>query len=196
VLDACAAPGGKTAQLASAGARVTALDINANRMKRLRENIERLALDVETHVADLASFEGEAGPFDAVLLDAPCSSTGTIRRHPDVAYTKDGAEIEKLAGVQARLLAEAARLVAPGGLIVFSNCSLDPAEGEALIPAFLEAHPDFAVEPVRTEELPGLESAIDGNGFLRTTPAMLPNEDPRLAGLDGFFAARLRRRPA
>ncbi|KQT85663.1 transcription antitermination factor NusB [Aurantimonas sp. Leaf443] len=192
VADLCAAPGGKTAQLALAGGRVTALDINANRLKRLRENLARLGLEVETKLGDLGAFEPEA-PFDAVLLDAPCSSTGTIRRHPDVAYTKDAAEIEKLAGVQARLLDAAARLVAPGGTLVFSNCSLDPVEGEAVVRAFLAAHGDYATDPVRAEEVPGLAEAVTGEGWLRTVPAMLANEDPRLAGLDGFFAARLRR---
>lgn len=192
IADLCAAPGGKTAQLASAGAKVTALDINANRMKRLQENLARLDLTVTTIVTDLAKFERDA-PFDAVLLDAPCSSTGTIRRHPDVVYTKDAAEVEKLAAVQARLLGEAARLVRPGGIIVFSNCSLDPAEGETVVAAFLSGHVDFALDPVLPAEMPGLENAIDAKGQLRTTPDMWPNADPKMAGLDGFFAARLRR---
>ncbi|WP_224001653.1 RsmB/NOP family class I SAM-dependent RNA methyltransferase [Aureimonas sp. SA4125] len=192
VADLCAAPGGKTAQLASAGARVTALDINANRMKRLQENLGRLQLDVETVVTDLARYVPET-PFDAVLLDSPCSSTGTVRRHPDVAYTKDDAEVEKLAEVQARLLGEAARLVRAGGILVFSNCSLDPREGEIVVAEFLAVHADFGVDPIRPEELPGLEAAIDAKGMLRTAPDLLPAEDPRLAGLDGFFAARLRK---
>ena len=192
IADLCAAPGGKTAQLASAGAKVTALDINANRMKRLQENLGRLQLEVETVVTDLSRYVPET-PFDAVLVDSPCSSTGTIRRHPDVAYTKDAAEVEKLAEVQARLLGEAARMVRPGGLLVFSNCSLDPEEGEEMIAGFLKAHGDFSVDPIRPEELPGLEGAIDARGMLRTTPDMLPAEDPKLAGLDGFFAARLRK---
>ena len=193
VADLCAAPGGKTAQLALAGARVTALDINANRMKRLRENLARLKLDaVETIVADLAAWEpGE--PFDAVLLDVPCSSTGTIRRHPDVAYTKDAAEIGKLAAVQARLLGAAARLVRPGGTLVFSNCSLDPAEGEDVVADFLAAHGEFSLDPVRADELPGLPSAAGAGGTVRTLPPMLAHAEPRLAGLDGFFAARLRK---
>ncbi len=135
-----------------------------------------------------------AEPFDAVLLDAPCSSTGTIRRHPDVAWTKTAEEVEKLAGVQARMLRQAASLVAPGGLLVFSNCSLDPVEGEDVARAFLAEHKEFELEPVRPDEVPGLEAAITGEGFLRTTPAMLARETPDASGLDGFFAARLRRR--
>ncbi|GGE06669.1 MFS transporter [Aureimonas endophytica] len=192
-LDLCAAPGGKTAQLAEAGAAVTALDQSETRMRRLRDNLTRLGLQAETLVADAASFAPDA-PFDAVLLDAPCSSTGTIRRHPDVAFTKDAAEVEKLARVQARLLAHAAKLVAPGGTLVFSNCSLDPAEGEAVVEAFLAEEPDFHLDPVRPEELPGLGEAIDAQGRLRTLPSMLADPEPRLSGLDGFFAARLIRR--
>lgn len=192
VADLCAAPGGKTAQLVLAGGRVTALDINANRMRRLKENLTRLRLEAECVVTDLSAYP-PAEPFDAVLLDAPCSSTGTIRRHPDIPYTKDAAEVEKLAGVEARLLGDAARLLRTGGRLVFSNCSLDPAEGEAVVDAFLAAHPDFAVEPVRPEEMPGLEGAIDAKGRVRTTPDMLAHAELRLAGLDGFFAARLRK---
>ncbi|WP_062209322.1 RsmB/NOP family class I SAM-dependent RNA methyltransferase [Aureimonas sp. AU12] len=192
VADLCAAPGGKTAQLAAMGAKVTALDISASRMRRLRENLGRLGLEAEFTVTDLAGFE-PAEPFDGVLLDAPCSSTGTIRRHPDVAYTKDPGEIAKLAGVQARMLASAADLVKPGGLLVFSNCSLDREEGEEMVAGFLRDRPDFAIEPVRPDELPGLEQAISAEGTLRTTPAMLVRETPDASGLDGFFAARLRR---
>ncbi|WP_246333188.1 RsmB/NOP family class I SAM-dependent RNA methyltransferase [Aureimonas mangrovi] len=192
IADLCAAPGGKTAQLASAGAQVTAFDISANRMKRLNENFTRLKLDVETRVGDIRALEPGDG-FDGVLLDAPCSSTGTIRRHPDVAYTKDAAEIGKLAGVQAGLLESAAAFVKPGGLLVFSNCSLDPEEGEAVVGAFLEAHADFVREAVRAEELPGLEAALTPAGDVRTTPAMSLGEAAIAQGLDGFYAARLRR---
>ncbi|WP_279483108.1 RsmB/NOP family class I SAM-dependent RNA methyltransferase [Aureimonas sp. SK2] len=190
--DLCAAPGGKTAQLAAAGARVTALDISASRLRRLKENFARLGLEADTEVGDLAAFRPDA-PFDAVLLDAPCSSTGTIRRHPDVAWTKTPEEVEKLAGVQARMLRQAADLVAPGGLLVFSNCSLDPVEGEAVARDFLAERPDFRCEPVLPDEVPGLAEAVTPEGFLRTTPAMLARGTPEASGLDGFFAARLRR---
>ncbi|MFD2239200.1 RsmB/NOP family class I SAM-dependent RNA methyltransferase [Aureimonas populi] len=192
VADLCAAPGGKTAQLAAAGARVSAFDISKSRMKRLQENFARLGLSAETHIGDLRALAARE-PFDAVLLDAPCSSTGTIRRHPDVAYTKDAAEIGKLAGVQAALLAAAAGLVRPGGRLVFSNCSLDPVEGEAVVEAFLAARPDYARLPVRPAELPGLEEAVTSAGEVRTTPDMLDRGTPSRSGLDGFFAARLAR---
>ncbi|WP_427025102.1 RsmB/NOP family class I SAM-dependent RNA methyltransferase [Aureimonas ureilytica] len=192
VADLCAAPGGKTAQLAASGADVTAVEISPSRLRRLKENFARLKLDAQFVGSDLMRFEPEA-PFDAVLLDAPCSSTGTIRRHPDVAYTKDETELSKLAEVQARLLARAADLVAPGGLLVFSNCSLDPIEGEETVAAFLASRTDYTVEPVREEEVPGLGEAVSASGFLRTTPAMLKRDTPELSGLDGFFAARLRR---
>ncbi|KAA0968260.1 RsmB/NOP family class I SAM-dependent RNA methyltransferase [Aureimonas fodinaquatilis] len=192
VADVCAAPGGKTAQLAAAGAKVTAVDISASRMKRLLDNFSRLTLPVETHIGDLRSFN-PSEPFDAVLLDAPCSSTGTIRRHPDVAYTKDEAEVRKLAQVQAGLLRDAARLVRNGGVIVFSNCSLDPVEGEEVVAAFLAERRDFERLPVQAHELPGLEEAICANGDVRTTPAMFQRGTAEQSGLDGFYAARLRR---
>ncbi len=192
VADLCAAPGGKTAQLAAAGARVTAFDISASRLKRLQANLTRLRLDAETRLGDIREIEPE--PFDAVLLDAPCSSTGTIRRHPDVGWTKSAEEVEKLARVQAGLLDRAADFVAPGGRLVFSNCSLDPAEGEAVIEAFLAAHPAFSREPATPAELPGLARAIDARGDVRTTPDMdFGASQGAIPGLDGFFAARLRR---
>jgi len=194
VADLCAAPGGKTAQLIAAGGAVTALDINANRMKRLKANLARLSLEAETVVGDIAAFE-PAEPFDAILLDAPCSSTGTIRRHPDVPYTKDAEEIAKLAGVQARLLGEAVGLLAPGGRLVFSNCSLDPAEGEAIVAALLADRSDIVRDPVQPGELPGMEFALTPEGDLRTTPDMMGGAADAAAtgGLDGFYAARLKR---
>lgn len=197
IADLCAAPGGKTAQLAAAGADVTAMDISASRLARLEENFQRLRLPVRALQGDIRQSDIVVdGAFDGVLLDAPCSSTGTIRRHPDVAYTKSAEEVEKLAEVQADLLRHAARAVRPGGILVFSNCSLDPAEGEAVVAAFLAAHPDFRRDPVKAEELPGLETAISPEGDVRTTPAMMPDTNPALAGLDGFYAARLLRQPA
>jgi len=192
VADLCAAPGGKTAQLALAGARVTALDSSKNRLERLRQNLGRLGLAADIAQADLLAFEPEES-FDAVLLDAPCSSTGTVRRHPDVPWTKTPADIAKLADLQRRLLARAAALVRPGGRIVFSNCSLDWQEGESLVEAFLAETPGVAADPVRPDEAAGIAPFVTRQGWLRTTPAGLDLGRPEISGLDGFFAARLRR---
>ncbi len=192
VADLCAAPGGKTAQLALAGASVTALDFSANRLKRLDENLKRLKLAAECVHADL--FEWQPGhAFDAVLLDAPCSSTGTIRRHPDIPWTKSPSDVAKLADLQERMLARALTLVRPGGMVVFSNCSLAKEEGEDVVSAILESHPEIDRKAVEPAFIPGLEQAITSEGDLRTTPDMLPDPDPAYAGLDGFFASILMR---
>jgi 16S rRNA (cytosine967-C5)-methyltransferase len=191
-IDLCAAPGGKTAQLAFAGAAVTALDMSANRLKRLEANLTRLGLEAELVQADVLKHETERR-FDAVLLDAPCSSTGTVRRHPDVPWTKSPEDIAKLAELQARLLRKAAHYVAPGGRLVFSNCSLDPAEGELLVAEFLAETPDLVIEPVVAHELEGIEPFVTPRGTIRTTPADLDLVRPAISGLDGFFAARMRR---
>lgn len=192
VADLCAAPGGKTAQLAFAGAAVTAVDISANRLKRLQENFTRLKLDVHTEQADLMLYE-PAELFDAVLLDAPCSSTGTVRRHPDVPWTKSSADVIKLASVQAALLERAAKFVKPGGIILFSNCSLDPMEGE-MVARSAAAISTLDPYPITASDCPGIEGLVTDEGFLRSTPADMPAEQPRMAGMDGFFAARFRRK--
>jgi 16S rRNA (cytosine967-C5)-methyltransferase len=192
VADLCAAPGGKTAQLVLAGALVTALDTSKNRLARLRQNLERLGLRADAVQADLLEYKPEA-LFDAVLLDAPCSSTGTVRRHPDVPWTKTPGDIEKLAALQARLLAHAVRLVKPGGRIVFSNCSLDPLEGEDLYRDFLARTPDVIDDPVQPGEFAGLEPYLTPEGRLRSTPAGMDLGAPGISGLDGFFATRMRR---
>nr|WP_223385620.1 RsmB/NOP family class I SAM-dependent RNA methyltransferase [Oricola cellulosilytica] len=193
-LDLCAAPGGKTAQLADGGAQVTALDASNSRLKRLRENMSRLKLAdaLETVASDLFAFRPDA-PFENVLLDAPCSSTGTVRRHPDVPFTKSMANVEKLASLQARMLDRAAEFVAPGGMIIFSNCSLDSLEGEDVASAFAESHPEFESVPVLPEETPGLSGSTTRHGFLRLTPAHLDLGAHERSGVDGFFAARFRR---
>ena len=191
VLDLCAAPGGKTLQLAATGAQVTAVDRSAPRLERLRENVARLGFPVEIVVADALALEAQ--DHDAVLLDAPCSATGTIRRHPDVAWTKVEADIARLAALQARLLDHAAGLVRPGGLLVYCTCSLEPDEGEAQVAAFLAREPRFARVPVRPEEVGGADDLIDGSGDLRTLPCHLPEVPGARGGLDGFFASRLRR---
>lgn len=193
VADLCAAPGGKTAQLVLAGADVTALDQSANRLKRLRENLARLGLSATTVEANMADYRPEA-LFDAVLLDAPCSSTGTIRRHPDVLWTKGPEDIEKLALLQERLLRHALTLVKPGGELVFSNCSLDPREGEDVVARVLADNPDWTRLPVEPSQWPGLEEAISPFGAFRTTPAMLPAAGGECGGLDGFYAAHLKKR--
>ncbi|HLH49562.1 MAG TPA: transcription antitermination factor NusB [Roseiarcus sp.] len=191
VADLCAAPGGKSAELAAAGARVVAVDRSAERLKRLAANFERLRLPVEIAVADALSFE--APPFDAALLDAPCSATGTIRRHPDVAWTKRASDIAALAALQSQLLDRAIALVKPGGRVVFCTCSLEPEEGEALIAALLRRNPDVRRLPIAAEEIGGLAECVTEAGDLRTLPCHLPGPTARLSGLDGFFAARLQR---
>jgi 16S rRNA (cytosine967-C5)-methyltransferase len=191
VADLCAAPGGKTAQLAQAGARVTAVDRSPARVGRLRENLARLELMADAQVADV--LEWNAGPFDAVLLDAPCSSTGTIRRHPDVPWLKSEADVGALVGAQQKLLDRAAELVRPGGTLVYCVCSLEPEEGEQQIAALLARNPALARKPITPADVFGHAEFITPAGDLRTLPTHLPDPDPLWAGLDGFFAARLKR---
>jgi 16S rRNA (cytosine967-C5)-methyltransferase len=192
IADLCAAPGGKTAQLILAGAKVTAVDTSRNRLVRLTQNLERLGLAAEIVQVDLLNYKPEE-LFDAVLLDAPCSSTGTVRRHPDVPWTKTVADVDKLADLQARLLDRAVTLVKPGGRIVFSNCSLDPLEGEELYRAFLAGTADIVDDPIRIGEIAGIDAFLTPQGTLRTTPTDMALESPEISGLDGFFAARMRR---
>ncbi|MCG5479664.1 MAG: RsmB/NOP family class I SAM-dependent RNA methyltransferase, partial [Ensifer alkalisoli] len=191
VLDLCAAPGGKTAQLVLAGASVTALDHSSSRLRRLESNLARLGLEARTKEIDMAEFQPEE-LFDAALLDAPCSSTGTTRRHPDVLWTKGPEDIDKLARLQEKLLRHALTVVKPGGTVVFSNCSLDPREGEEVVERVVA---DGLCErlPIAAADWPGLETAVTALGEFRTTPAMLPLAPPFAGGLDGFYAAVLRR---
>lgn len=192
VADLCAAPGGKTAQLANRGARVVAFDRSAERLKRLSTNLDRLRLSAEFAVGDVLT--SQAGPFDAVLLDAPCSATGTIRRHPDVAWTKRASDISALAALQAKMLERAVAMVRPGGRVVYCTCSLEPEEGEAQIAALLRRNPDVARAPLEAGEIAGLSECLTPAGDLRTLPIHLASSDARLSGLDAFFAARLVRR--
>jgi 16S rRNA (cytosine967-C5)-methyltransferase len=202
VADLCAAPGGKTAQLAAAGARVTAVERDPKRAARLRENLARLHLEVEVVEADAAGWmpaevgspaseagspAGEAGGFDAVLLDAPCSATGIIRRHPDIPHLKRARDLPGLVETQARLLAQAARLLRPGGRLVYATCSLQPEEGEAHLARAERL--GLVPDPFAPTELPGLRTALIRGGTLRTRPDMWAEH----GGLDGFFAARFRR---
>jgi 16S rRNA (cytosine967-C5)-methyltransferase len=191
VADLCAAPGGKTAQLAQAGAQVTAVDRSANRLARVRENLARLGLTATTIVADAT--EWQAGPFDAVLIDAPCSSTGTIRRHPDVGWLKNELDIAQLIGLQRRLLDRAVALTKPGGRIVYCTCSLEPEEGEQQIEALLAREPGLRRIMVNAGEIDGIADFVTPAGDLRTLPSHWPDPDARISGLDGFFAARLER---
>jgi 16S rRNA (cytosine967-C5)-methyltransferase len=195
VADLCAAPGGKTAALALAGAHVTALDLSAARLDRLRRNMVRLGLaEVTTVAADLADWTPDA-PFDAVLFDAPCSATGTIRRHPDVMRLKSRADVTGLAELQSRLFDRAPLWLKPGGTLVYCTCSLEPTECEAQVERFLAAHPDFSRRPINPAEIGGLAEAVTAAGDLRTLPHHLaPAGHPDLTGLDGFYAARLVRR--
>ncbi|UDQ89468.1 MFS transporter [Xanthobacter autotrophicus] len=192
VADLCAAPGGKTAQLVAAGAQVTAVDRSGARLTRLRDNLARLGLAATVVEGDAATFAG--GPFDAVLLDAPCSATGTLRRHPDIAVSKRPSDIPTLATLQARLLDHAIDLVKPGGLVVYSTCSLEPEEGEAQVERLLAARKDVEREPLRAGEVDGLDLFITPQGDVRTLPSHWMRGEAERSGLDGFFAARLRRK--
>ena len=189
IVDLCAAPGGKTAQLVQGGADVVAVDRSPNRVARLRENLARLSLQAETVVSDGTEYPGEG--FDAVLLDAPCSSTGTIRRHPDVAWLKQEADITMLTALQRRLLAKAVTMLKPGGMLVYCTCSMEPDEGEHAIADLLANDSSMRRMPATPGEVAGLAEIITPDGDLRTHPSHLPHADPRLGGLDGFYAARL-----
>ena len=187
VADLCAAPGGKTAQLAASGARVSAVDISAARIARLENNLNRLGLDASLVVGDAATWRPD-GLFDAVLLDAPCSGTGTIRRRPDIARLKSLADIQRLANLQRQLLDAASGLVAPGGVLVYAVCSLQPEEGEAQIQALQERGSPFVRQPITPAEIGGLDDAVTPFGDIMTLPCHLSKR----GGLDGFYVARLR----
>jgi 16S rRNA (cytosine967-C5)-methyltransferase len=189
VIDLCAAPGGKTAQLAAAGAHVIAVDRSEPRTQRLRENLARLELRAATVVADAAAWRPDE-PADAVLVDAPCSATGTIRRHPDVPWLKRPEDIAKLAALQDRLMRAAIDMVKPGGTIVYCTCSLQPEEGANRIDAVLREGVPVERAPIDASVVAGQADLITAAGDLRT----LPCHFAELGGMDGFFAARLRRR--
>jgi 16S rRNA (cytosine967-C5)-methyltransferase len=189
VADLCAAPGGKTAQLAAASADVVAVDISASRLDRLSQNLRRLRLTAETVAADILEWQ-PPDPFDAILLDAPCTSTGTIRRHPDIPWLKKPGDVAALAALQARMIERAVGFLRPGGTLVYCTCSLEPEEGEAQQAATLARLP-LTLSPVAAGEIGGLAEAIAADGAVRTLPCHLAHAEPRLSGLDGFFAARL-----
>ena len=188
VIDLCAAPGGKTAQLAAAGARVTAVDRSPERLARLTANLKRLGLAAEAVAADVASWR-PSQPADAVLLDAPCSATGTIRRHPDIPHLKSPRDVTDAAATQRNLLEAALAMVRPGGTLVYAVCSLQPEEGEAQIDGFLAKGVPARRRPVATAEVGGLKELVSPAGDLRTLPCHIPE----LGGLDGFYAGRLER---
>lgn len=187
VLDLCAAPGGKTLQLASAGADVTAVDKSAGRLVRLKENLQRTKLSAE--IVNQDALDYTAQPFDAVLLDAPCSATGTFRRHPDVLHNRSPKSVADLVRLQDKLLPKAATLTAPGGVLVYAVCSLQPDEGLPRVQKFLDHAPDFSLIPLTS--LPGLDLPPDRfeGGVVRTLPCDLPKS----GGMDGFFIAALRK---
>jgi len=193
IVDLCAAPGGKTAQLVHAGAQVTAVDRSPNRMARLRDNLARLKLDAGMAVADGAEWldRNHDGGFDGILIDAPCTSTGTIRRHPDIGWLRQESDIGPLVAAQKRLLQKAVALLGPGGMLVYCTCSLEPEEGERVISALLASETAIQRMPIEPGEVAGLSEIVNAEGDLRTLPCHLPHQDPRLGGLDGFYAARL-----
>jgi 16S rRNA (cytosine967-C5)-methyltransferase len=187
-LDLCAAPGGKTLQLAAAGARVVAVDRAEARLGRVRDNLARMGLEAETVCADGAVWD-DGRTFDAVLLDAPCSATGVFRRHPDVLWTCSPSDFAPLAAAQARLLDAAARRVKPGGRLVYCVCALEPEEGEGQVAPFLSRRPEMALEPIAAGVGGAPAAALRPDGTLR----LLPSFDRPPGGLDGFFVARFRR---
>lgn len=190
VVDLCAAPGGKTAQLAAMGARVTALDRSPTRMRRLKENMDRLQLSemVNVEIADAAEWRPAEAP-EMILLDAPCSATGTIRRHPDISFLKSENDVKNMAVVQERLLQHAIDILAPGGLLIYCTCSLQKSEGEHQISNLLQSGAPVSRMPVIAGEVGSVENFITDEGDVRTMPFHLP----RQGGIDGFFISRLRK---
>ena len=196
VADLCAAPGGKTAALAAAGAHITAVDVSAERLEIVRRNLTRLdlAARVDLVTADLQTWQPDA-PFDLVLLDAPCSATGTIRRHPDILHLKRADDIARSAELQARLLARAATMLRPGGVLVYCTCSLEPEEGEQQVAKLLADLPEFTRDTLTPSDVGGKTDWLSPAGDLRTLPSHDPGSgtDSGIGGMDGFYAARLRR---
>jgi 16S rRNA (cytosine967-C5)-methyltransferase len=168
---------------------VLAVDRSARRLKRLKDNLARLDLSATTRAIDAEKLDEP--PFDAILLDAPCSATGTIRRHPDVVWTKTQEDMRKLAGLQARLLDKAASLLKDEGRLVYCTCSLEAEEGERQVEAFLARHPEFERQPVTAAEIGGLAECVTPEGDVRTLPCHMSLPDHDRSGLDGFFMARL-----
>lgn len=193
IADLCAAPGGKTAQLAAAGASVTAVDISESRLATLTANLQRLGLDAETVCADIRSWQPDTA-FDGILLDAPCSATGTIRRHPDILHLKSPDDVTALGRLQAELLDHVATLLQPGATLIYCTCSLQPEEGPEQIDRLLAARPELTRNPVVAEDVAGLEHLITDNGDLRTLPNFAAGDAATAAGMDGFYACRLVRR--
>jgi len=186
VIDLCAAPGGKALYLANAGANVTAVDRSENRLNRLRENLDRMNQTAEVVTADVVAWRPDE-PVDMILLDAPCSATGTIRRHPDIQFLKSADDVEKLANLQSRLLDAATEMLNPGGTLLFCTCSLQPEEGPMQIEQFLERHPTFKLDPITPGDVYADTPDSTSGGMFRSLPSDLAD----IGGRDGFFAARL-----
>lgn len=187
VIDLCAAPGGKTMQLAAAGAEVTAVDISGPRLKRLQENLTRTNLSANLVTANALEWK-PASPADAILIDAPCSATGTIRRNPDVTWSKTEDEVRQLAKLQTRFIDTAMEFVKPGGLIVYCTCSLQREEGEDQVKAALSRHDNLTLLPVTPDMVGGMTELVTKDGYMRALPSYLAGK----GGMDGFFAALLR----
>lgn len=191
ILDLCAAPGGKTAQLAARGANVIAVDQSKSRLRRLQQNLDRLKLKARIEHSNALNYRPQQ-QYDAILLDAPCLATGTIRRHPDIPYLKREADIETIVPIQTKLLQHAASLLKPGGTLIYCTCSLEPEEGEHQISNLLQQGKMTRI-PIRKGELQGLDHAVTHTGDLRTLPSLQAAPGHGGKGMDGFFAARLSR---
>ena len=190
IADLCAAPGGKTLQLAAGNASVTAVDISERRLMRVEENLQRVGLEADVVCADVLDWQPDEH-FDGLLLDAPCSATGTIRRHPDALYLKKSSDIDSLCKLQKKLLAKAATVVKPGGVLVYCTCSLQKREGELQIETFLAENENYERLPVSSQDVDGMDHLINENGDLRTLPFHHAGSG---VGMDGFFVSRLRRK--
>jgi len=188
IIDLCAAPGGKTAQLAARGAEVTALDRSAKRLEILKENIARLQFDsaVDVVVGDGSVWQ-PVEPVDVVLLDAPCSATGTIRRHPDILHLKTDKDVAQLRGIQMRLLENSALMLKSGGTLIYCTCSLQKSEGEEQVDQFLTKHPEFTRAPISAAEVGNIDTLVSDQGDARVLPFHLAPH----GGMDGFYVARL-----